>query len=77
MAKFDYNKFKSGSYATTKIGKTIKFIAELRNGIILVAQEKYKGYGFNDNNCPADVLKYYKDGTRVGFPSVFNQLEMK
>jgi len=77
MANFNYNDFVKGSLATTKLGKTVRFLSENRDGTIMVAQEKYKGHGFDDFNCPPDVLKYHKDGTRVGFPSPFNKLEMK
>ena len=74
---FNYSEFKKGALATTKLGKTVRFLSENRDGTIMVAQEKYKGYGFDNINCPADALKYHKDGTRVGFPTPFNKLEMK
>ena len=77
MVNFNYNEFKNGHLAITKLGKAIRFLSENRDGTIMVAQEKYRGHGFNDDNCKPEVLKYYKDGTRVGFPSPFNHLEMK
>jgi len=68
---FNYNEFKAGKVATTLIGKAIKFITELRDGTILVAQEKYRGYGFKQHS--GDTYRYHKDGTAVNH-TPYNQL---
>ena len=62
--------------AINGVGKKVKFLSENRDGTIMVAEEKYRGSGFDNFYIPAVDLKYHKDGTRVRYDSPFNRLEM-
>lgn len=69
---FNYNDFKNGKLATTKIGKAVKFVTETRDGNIIVAQERYRGMGFEVGE--PETFRYKKDGTSLHGANYFNEL---
>ena len=68
---FNYNEFKNGRIATTKLGKAVKFVCDLKDGNMLVAEERYRGKGFLI--AESVPYRYKKDGTAVNY-TPFNQL---
>lgn len=73
MTNFNYNEFKNGKVATTKLGKAIRFVCELQDGNMMVSEERYRGMGFD---CGQPVTyRYKKDGTSLHGPTPWNRLE--
>lgn len=68
---FNYNEFKNGRIATTKIGKAVKFACDLRDGNMVVVEEKYRGMGF-DIAEPVQY-RYHRNGKAVN-TTPFNDL---
>lgn len=70
---FDFEKFKNGEAATTKLGNVAKFVCESRGKMVVAVTPREAVYktGGIVYSAPAikgtrDIIKYNFDGTRYG-----------